>query len=356
MVTSDAAAGSNTAPHHVFIIAEAGVNHDGSLEKALALVDIAAEAGADAIKFQTFRTEEVTTPDAAKADYQQRQTGGGSQFDMIRALELDEDAHRQLAARCDQRGIEFMSTPFSVWGIDLLLGLGMRRIKVASGELVNLPLLRNIAGRRLPIILSTGMGTLAEVERAVGWIRSEWSRVGHAEQPGDLVILHCTSDYPAAPDTVNLRAMDTLASALGVPVGYSDHTLGEAVSIAAVARGAVMIEKHFTIDRSAFGPDHAASLSPEQLASMVAGIRAVEVALGNGVKAPMPNELKTRELVRRSAYAARAIAAGEQISDDAITFLRPSGGIGPDRADRLFSARASRPIAQGQRIEEADLA
>lgn len=340
----------------VFIIAEAGVNHDGSLEKALQLVDIAADAGADAIKFQTFRTEEVTTPDAAKADYQSRQTGEGSQFDMIRALELDEDAHRQIADRCAAKGIEFMSTPFSAWGIDLLLGLGMQRIKVASGELVNLPLLRDVARRGLPIILSTGMGTLDEVTRAVGWIRDAWAAAGHREQPGDLVILHCTSDYPAAPETTNLRAMDTLRDALGLPIGYSDHTLGEAIAIAAVARGAVMIEKHFTIDREAFGPDHSASLSPEQLGSMVAAIRAVEKSFGNGVKQPMANELKTRDLVRRSAYATRPIAAGAAITAEDVTFLRPSGGIGPQDADRLFAARAARAIQPGEMIAEPDLA
>jgi N,N'-diacetyllegionaminate synthase len=340
----------------VFIIAEAGVNHDGSLEKALQLVDVAADAGADAIKFQTFRTEEITTPDAAKADYQSRQTGEGSQFDMIRTLELDEAAHRQIVDRCAARGIEFMSTPFSTWGIDLLVSLGMRRIKVASGELVNLPLLRDIAGRGLPIILSTGMGTLEEVVRAVGWIRAAWASIGHVEQPGDLVVLHCTSDYPAAPETTNLRAIDTLRNALDLPVGYSDHTLGEAIAIAAVARGAVMIEKHFTIDPEAFGPDHSASLSPEQLASMVAAIRAVEKSFGDGVKQPMPNELKTRELVRRSAYAARPIAAGAPITAEDVAFLRPSGGIGPQDVDRLFAARAGRAIERGAMITERDLA
>ena len=338
-----------------FIIAEAGVNHDGSLERALQLVDIAADAGADAIKFQTFRTEEVVTATVPKAEYQERQTGSGTQFDMIRALELDEDAHREIAQRCAERGIEFMSTPFSTWGIDLLVDLGVRRIKVASGEVVNLPLLRDVARRGLPIILSTGMATLEEVKRAVGWIREARTQAGIAERPGDLVILHCTSDYPAAPGTVNLRAMDTLRNSLDLPVGYSDHTIGGAVSIAAVALGACVIEKHFTIDQAATGPDHAASLNPQQLTEMIAGIRAIERALGDGVKVPMPNELATRELVRRSAYAARPIAAGEAIDELAVRFLRPAGGIGPEEADRLFAARASRNIAKGARIEEDDL-
>ncbi len=339
-----------------FIIAEAGVNHDGSLEKALKLVKIAADAGADAVKFQTFRTDEVVTPDAAKADYQQRQTGEGSQYDMIRKLELDDNAHRKIADTCERYGIEFMSTPFSTWGLNLLLGLGMKRIKVASGELVNLPLLRGIAGRKLPIILSTGMATMAEVERAVGWIRDAWKTIGFTAQPNDLIVLHCTSDYPAAPETVNLRAMTTMADALNVPVGYSDHTLGDTISISAVARGACVIEKHFTIDQSDFGPDHSASLSPEELTAMVRGIRAVEVAMGDGVKAPQPNELRTRDLVRRSAYARQAIAAGERLGEDNIVFLRPAGGIPPNDADRLFAAKAAKPIAAAAMVGDSDLA
>jgi N-acetylneuraminate synthase len=338
-----------------FIIAEAGVNHDGSLDKALRLIDIAAEAGADAIKFQTFRTEEIVTATAPKAEYQQRQTGVGTQFDMIRALELSEEAHGEIARRCDAQGIEFMSTPFSVWGLDLLVALGVRRIKVASGEIVNAPLLRAIARQGLPIILSTGMATLAEVERAVLWIREEWALADIAERPGDLVILHCTSDYPAAPDSVNLRAMDAMRDALNLPMGYSDHTIGGAVSIAAVARGASVIEKHFTIDQTSIGPDHAASLSPSQLSAMIADIRGIEVALGDGVKRPMPNELATRQLVRRSAFATRAITKGTKIDEQSVQFLRPAGGIGPEEADRLFATRASRDISAGDSLTWDDL-
>lgn len=340
----------------VFIIAEAGVNHDGSLDKALRLVDIAAASGADAVKFQTFRTEEVVTREAGKADYQRRQTGAGSQFDMIKALELDEAAHRSLAKHCATRGIEFLSTPFAPWALDMLVGLGMRRIKVASGEIVNKPLLERIAAAKLPVILSTGMATLEEAERAVGWLRAAWARAGHREQPGDLVILHCTSDYPAPADSVNLRAMQTIASKLALPVGYSDHTMGFEVSVAAVALGAQVIEKHFTDDPTAFGPDHAASLDPAQLVAMIKAIRTIEVALGSPIKAPASNELATRALVRRSAFAARDLAAGSVLSADDIVFLRPGNGIGPERIDSLVGCRLAEPVAQGAQLREADLA
>ena len=330
-----------------FIIAEAGVNHDGSLDKALRLVDIAAAAGADAVKFQTFRADDIVTPGTAKAAYQERQTGGGSQYEMIRALELDEEAHRAIVARCAARGIEFMSTPFDAWALDLLTGLGMKRIKIASGELTNKPLIEAVAARRLPIILSTGMGTLAEVERAVGWIRAVWPAA-------DLTLLHCTSNYPAAPEDINLRAMDALA-ALGVPVGYSDHSLGLAISIAAAGRGATVIEKHFTENPADDGPDHAASLAPDELVSLVQALRKVGAALGDGVKQPSPNELEVRALVRRSAFARRDIAAGEALSPDDIVFLRPAGGIGPEEADALRGARATRPLAAGEKLAWADL-
>lgn len=339
----------------VFIIAEAGVNHDGSVDKALRLIDIAADCGADAVKFQTFRAEETVTPGTAKAAYQQRQTGGGSQFDMIQALELDEEAHRGLAARCRDRGIEFMSTPFEPWGLDLLVGLGMRRVKVASGELTNKPLLTAIAARDLPIILSTGMATLAEVERSVGWIAGVWARSGRRSPEEDLTVLHCTTDYPAAPADINLRAMDTLRDTLGVAVGYSDHSLGLEISIAAVARGAAVVEKHFTVDPGDPGPDHAASLAPAQLGELVRAIRTVEQALGDGVKAPRPAELATRELVRRSAFARRPIEAGNVIHEEDIVFRRPAGGIGPERVDELVGKVAARPIEAQAKIDERDL-
>ncbi|ABF53289.1 N-acetylneuraminate synthase [Sphingopyxis alaskensis] len=338
-----------------FVIAEAGVNHDGSLDKALRLVDIAVEAGADAVKFQTFRTDEVVTPDAAKAAYQQRQTGAGTQYEMIRALELDDAAHERLARHCAERGIEFMSTPFAPWAVDMLLGLGMRRIKIASGEIVNKPLIDKVAGSGRPIILSTGMAEMAEVVRAVDWIRTAQSAAGIAMSPGDLVVLHCTSEYPAPAASVNLRAMDTLAAALDVPVGYSDHSLGIEIAVAAVARGAAVIEKHFTENSRDHGPDHAASLEPAQLRAMVDAIRNVEVALGDGVKRPAPLELPTRALVRRSAFALTDINRGDRLDATTIAFLRPGDGIGPERADWLFARTAARDIARGSKLCEDDI-
>lgn len=343
------------AVSRVFFIAEAGINHDGSLDKALRLVDIAADCGADAVKFQTFRTDEVVTPGTAKAAYQQRETGEGSQYDMIRQLELGEEAHRKIAEHCAHRGIEFMSTPFGQWAIDLLLELGMKRVKVASGEIVNKPLLIAVARTALPIILSTGMASLEEVEQAVGWIRRTWEEDGKKESPGDLVILHCTSNYPAAPETINLRAMDTIAAALGVPVGYSDHSRGIAISIAAVARGASVIEKHFTIDPTDFGPDHSSSLDPMQLRALIESIRAVEVSLGDGVKAPAPAELEVRALVRRSAFVTRPVKTGDRIDDGAITFRRPAGGIGPDQVDDIIGRAAARDIEAGAMLGPGDL-
>jgi N,N'-diacetyllegionaminate synthase len=338
-----------------FIIAEAGVNHDGSLEKALRLIDIAAEAGADAVKFQTFRTDEVVAPSAKKAAYQERQTGHGTQYEMIRALELDDAAHVALARRCNERGIEFMSTPFAPWAIDMLIGLGMKRIKIPSGEIVNKPLIEKIAAKGLPMILSTGMSTIDEVNRAVGWIREEQQRLGFAKYPDDLTILHCTSEYPAPASSANLRAMDTIARETGLPVGYSDHTLGIEVSIAAVARGAKVIEKHFTENPNDSGPDHAASLDPTALAAMVRCIRSVETSLGDGVKQPMPVEMETRILVRRSAFARVDIAAGDALNDNLVAFLRPGDGIGPDSADWLFSQVAACSIAAGGKITLSDL-
>lgn len=339
----------------VFIIAEAGVNHDGSLEKALQLIDVAAAAGADAVKFQTFQADEIIAKGTPKADYQVRQTGDGDQYEMIAALELDEAAHRAMVQRCTEKGIEFMSTPFGEWATELLLGLGMRRIKIASGELTNKPLVEDLARRNLPIILSTGMATLDEVGRAVGWISNIWTDTGACHVARDLTVLHCTSDYPAKPADLNLRAIRTIADHLSVPVGYSDHSLGIAASIAAVAMGATVIEKHFTLNPSDPGPDHAASLDPDELGQLVRSIRLVETGMGDGRKVPSAAELRTRELVRRSAYARREIAQGQVIQADDIVFRRPSGGIGPERVDELVGRIAERPIRTDSRIEEADL-
>lgn len=335
-----------------FIIAEAGVNHNGQLDLALQLVDAAAAAGANAVKFQTFRSDQIVSKGTQKAEYQRTNTGDGDQYDMIRALELDEPAHQAIAARCAQQGIEFMSTPFDEWATDLLLGLGMGVIKIASGELTNRPFLEMLAARGRPLILSTGMGSLDEVRRAVGWLQATHPNAG---TPGWLTVLHCTSNYPALPQDVNLRAMQTLERELGVPVGYSDHTLGIDISVAAVALGAQVIEKHFTLDRNLPGPDHQASLSPAQLADMVTAIRAVEAALGDGIKQPTASELPVRELVRRSAFLRQELPAGAVLSDDNLIFLRPGTGIGPEHWYELRGRVTARALPAGHRLAWEDV-
>ena len=335
-----------------FIIAEAGVNHNGRLDLALQLIDAAAVAGADAVKFQTFQADNVVVRGTAKAQYQRTHTGAGDQYDMIRALELGEAEHEAMAQHCCERGIEFMSTPFDTWATDLLLALGMQRIKVASGELTNRPFIEMLAQRGKPLILSTGMATLAEVERSMRWLRE--ARPGVTD--GDwLTVLHCTSNYPAAPADVNLRAMQTLGRVLGTPVGYSDHTLGIEVSLAAVALGATVIEKHFTLDRILAGPDHQASLDPVQLKALVAGVRAVESALGDGAKAPSASELPVRDLVRRSAFLSRALPAGAALCAEDLAFLRPGTGIGPEHVRELIGRHAARALEPGRMLAWEDL-
>lgn len=339
----------------VFIIAEAGVNHNGSLERALAMVDVAAEAGADAIKFQTFTADRLVSRTAPKAEYQARETGEGGQHEMLAALELSEADHRTLFAHCAEAGIEFMSTPFDEQAADFLAALGMKRLKVPSGELVNHPFLRHLADKGLPMIVSTGMGTMDEVIEAAGVIREAWGEAPpQAETP--LVFLHCTSNYPAAPADVNLRAMDSMASALGLPVGYSDHTLGIAVAIAAAARGARVIEKHFTLDRSLAGPDHKASLTPEELGAMIRSIREVATALGSATKAPSEAELAVRAVARRSVTALRDLEPGTVLGRGDIALLRPATGIAPKHRDEVVGRSLARAVAAGAPLQWDDLA
>jgi N-acetylneuraminate synthase len=335
-----------------FIIAEAGVNHNGQLDLALELVDRAADAGADAVKFQTFKADSLVKPGTAKAAYQQLQTGDGDQHEMIAALELDEAQHEAIRSRCDQRGIEFMSTPFDTWALQMLTRIGVRRLKVPSGELTNRPFVESMARYGIPLIVSTGMASLEEVRRTVGWLRAVRPGVDAREW---LTVLHCTSNYPAAFADVNLRAMQTLAAVLDLPVGYSDHTLGTDVTIAAVAVGASVIEKHFTLDTALPGPDHKASLDPGQLAAMVRSIRCVEVALGNGIKEPTPSELPIRQLVRRSAFLKRDVPDNHSLALDDLEFLRPGDGIGPEHAIELTGRRTRRALAEGQRLAWEDI-
>jgi N-acetylneuraminate synthase len=304
------------------VIAEAGVNHNGDPEIARQLIDAAVEAGADAVKFQTFKAEQVVSAQAPKADYQLQTTDESeSQFDMLRKLELSQEAHRKLQAYCQSKGILFISTPFDATSVDFLDALGVPAFKVSSGEVTNLPLLRHIALKGKPVILSTGMSTLVDVGQAVQEIR-----VAGNDQ---LVLLHCVSNYPADPQDVNLRAMRTMAAAFQVPAGYSDHTPGLEVPLAAVALGACVVEKHFTLDRDMPGPDHKASLEPSGLKALVRGIRIVESALGDGRKEPAASEANTASVARRSLVAACAIPAGTKLTLDHIEIKRPGTGLPP---------------------------
>ena len=331
----------------IFIIAEAGVNHNGSLDMARELVEVAKAAGADAVKFQTFRAEKMISRLAPKAEYQIATTGDTqSQLEMVQRLELDAAAHAQLRSHCRDRHIEFMSTPFDSESVDLLVNLGVARLKIPSGEITNAPLLLKIARTGLPLIMSTGMATLGEIETALGVLA--FGLQGRSDRPSRsafqqalsaagalgllqerVALLHCTTEYPAPVEEVNLRAMDTLRTAFLLPVGYSDHTPGIAVAIGAAARGARIIEKHFTLDRSLPGPDHRASLEPGELAEMVRGIREVEMALGSGLKLPGGSELKNRVVARKSLVASRFINKGEPFNEENITIKRPGSGLSP---------------------------
>ncbi len=332
-----------------FIIAEAGVNHNGDIELARRLVRAAAEAGADAVKFQTFQAAHLVTADAPQAEYQARNTGKTeSQYDMLKRLELPLAAFAELAALCRELGIEFMSTAFDEESADYLAGLGMGVFKIPSGELTNLPFIRRIATYGKPVIVSTGMGTLDEARAAVETIR--------AAGDDKITVLHCVTNYPAPPDSVNLRAMRTLRDALGVPVGYSDHTEGIEAPVIAVAAGACVIEKHFTLDKDLPGPDHKASLDPAELAEMVRAIRRAEVLLGRAEKQPGATELEVAKIVRRSVVAARDIPAGMEITEAMLVLRRPGTGIPPAHLHEVPGRRARVDIAAGALIQWEDLA
>lgn len=335
----------------VLVIAEAGVNHNGDVERALDMIDAASEAKADVVKFQTFNASRLVTRHAAKAAYQKKalaDDADGTQHGMLKKLELPEEAYARLVERCRARGVEFLSTPFDEPSVDLLRSHGMVRMKIGSGDVATAPLLLRAARTKLPLILSTGASTLADVEQALGVLafgftapagrapKSEsdfaiayGSPEGRAALEQSVTILHCVTEYPAPVRDVNLRAMDTLRDAFGLPVGYSDHTMGITLPIAAVARGATVIEKHFTLDRALPGPDHAASLTPSELATMIAAIRDVSAALGSPRKCPAPSELANRVIVRRSVVAARPIKKGEVLSTENLTVKRPAGGRSP---------------------------
>lgn len=309
-----------------YIIAEAGVNHNGSIELAKRLILAAKESGADAVKFQTFKTEEVVSLQAEKAPYQIDTTGNSeSQYDMIKALELSEDEFYELKKYAEENEITFLSTPFDHQSVDFLDNLGVPFFKIPSGEITNIPLLEHIGQKKKPLILSTGMSTLGEVEEAISVLKNSGS--------SDIILLHCTTSYPAPIDSVNLAAIETLRCAFRLPVGYSDHTKGIAVPIAAAALGATVIEKHFTLNKNMPGPDHKASLEPDELAAMVKGIRDVEMAMGDGVKVPNSVEKENMRIARKSLVAKRDIKAGEILNEDSIAIKRPGNGISPKYFD-----------------------
>jgi N,N'-diacetyllegionaminate synthase len=319
------------------IIAEAGVNHNGDINLAKRLIDAAAKAGADIVKFQTFNVDRIVTRKAKKADYQNQTTDSKeSQHEMLRRLELSVEMHKELIAHCATRNIGFFSTGFDVESVDLLVGLGQNHFKVPSGEITNLPYLCHIGQLGKAVILSTGMATLGDIEAALDVL----------EQAGtmraQITVLHCTTEYPTPMHEVNLRAMQSIHSVFGVAVGYSDHTQGIEVAIAAVAMGAIVIEKHFTLDRNLPGPDHKASLEPEELKTMVAAIRNIEVALGDGIKRLTPSEARNKSVVRKSLVASQAIKAGEVFSTQNITAKRPGTGITPMRWDEVMGQVAQK--------------
>lgn len=315
-----------------FIIAEAGVNHNGNIELAKKLVDAALDANADAIKFQSFITDNIVSQKAEKADYQKIATGGGNQYDMLKKLELSYEDHLTLKNYCDEKGILFVSTPFDFESVDLLEKIHVPFYKISSGDLTNIPLLRYIAGFNKPIILSTGMSNLGEIEEAISNIFDSGNK--------NITLLHCTSNYPTDFEDVNLNAMITIRDAFKLPVGYSDHTVGIEIPIAAVAIGAKIIEKHFTLDKNMPGPDHSASLNPTELKQMVESIRNIEKSLGNGIKKCSNSEISTKKIARKSIVCRENIKAGDIITYDNISIKRPSGGIDPKYIGEIIGKRA----------------
>ena len=329
----------------VFIVAEAGVNHNGDINLAKKLIDIAVKAGADAVKFQTFKTELCVSKNAKKASYQEENTDKEeSQFDMIKKLELNENMHKELIAYCKQKNITFLSTPFDSDSIKLLDELGLSTFKIPSGEITNLPYLRQIGGLNKKIILSTGMANLGEVEAAIDVL------VKSGTKRENISLLHANTQYPTPMEDVNLKAMITLKNAFGLEVGYSDHTLGIEVDIAAVAMGAKIIEKHFTLDKSMPGPDHKASLEPDELAAMVEAIRNIELALGDGLKHFSKSESENIKIARKSIVAKRDIKKGEIFSEQNICVKRPGDGINPMRWDEVIGQISQKDYKQDELI------
>ena len=329
------------------IIAEAGVNHNGSLELAFELIDAASEAGADIVKFQTFKAENLVTKSAAKADYQLGTTDvQETQFEMIKKLELSYDMHLKLISKCKEKGIRFSSTGFDASSVDLLIELGVDFLKIPSGEITNLPYLRHVGSKGLPIILSTGMCTMLEVRNVVKILELAGSK------KSDITVLHCNTEYPTPMEDVNLLAMLSIEKELGVKVGYSDHTLGIEVPIAAAAMGATVIEKHFTLDRGMEGPDHAASLEPGELKKMVDSIRNIEKALGDREKKPSVSEKKNIAIARKSIVANKPIMIGEVFDEHNLTVKRPGTGISPMYWDNILGTKSKKMYNPDELIKQ----
>jgi len=332
-----------------FVIAEVGVNHDGDEARAVELIGAAADAGADAVKFQLFSAEKLATPGAPKAAYQVETTGlAESQLEMLRKLELSLESHRRLRDHCRSLGLMYLATPFDLVSIDVLVGLEVPALKIGSGDVTNTPLLAHAATTGLPIVLSTGMSYLHEIEAALDTLREAGA--------GDIVLLHCVSAYPAEAEDVNLRAMATLRETFGVPVGFSDHTLGTSVALAAVALGACVLEKHLTLNPSLPGPDHRSSLDPRAFARLVGELRDVEAALGNGTKAPAPGEEPNRQIARRSLAAAQSIPAGTVLTREMLMTLRPAAGIEPTKIAAMVGQKTTRTLAAGELLGPNDVA
>ncbi|MEQ8704208.1 MAG: N-acetylneuraminate synthase [Phaeodactylibacter sp.] len=336
----------------VLIIAEAGVNHNGDLNQAKALIDAASYAGADLVKFQTFSTDKIVSREAKQAAYQQKNTGSQdtSQYQMLKELELSESMHDELIAYCNEKEIGFFSTAFDPEGLDFLNQLGFTQFKVPSGEITNYPYLKRLAAFKKPVILSTGMANLGEIEAALQVLTSE------GLDRKDITVLHCNTEYPTPMQDVNLKAMGTIQQAFGVAVGYSDHTLGIEVPIAAVAMGAKVIEKHFTLDRNLPGPDHRASLEPDELKAMVDAIRNIELAIsGHGRKEPSPSELPNKSIARKSLHLTSSLPKGTVIEEGHLIALRPGDGISPMQWNRIIGRRLNNDLEAGTKLLWTDL-
>ncbi|MDF9745849.1 N-acetylneuraminate synthase [Natrinema salsiterrestre] len=337
--------GSN---HDPFFIAEAGVNHNGSLDRAKKLIDVAADAGADAVKFQTFSADRLVTPDASTARYQESATGETDQHEMLKQYEIDRAKHRKLFDYCSEQDITFLSTPFDPESADMLADLGVSAFKIGSGELDNHPLLTHIAEYGLPMVVSTGMGTMSEVRKAHNAVRSVSSDI-------DISFLHCTSAYPTPITDVNLRAMETMSEEFPLPVGFSDHTTMPETTALAVAAGACIVEKHFTVDSTLPGPDHEASLEPDELCRAVALVKQASAARGGPTKEPTANELENLEQIRKGLYAATDIPADTRITKAHIDIMRPAVGLSPQQYDSVLGRRTTDVIDAGDPLTTANI-